>query len=255
LRVLEYNVLRDGDRWGWEHLTVPRVPCLRRAEILDAMIDGYDADMIGFCERYDCWEDDGRLTARLAEKGYAVVENSIPEDLRRTWQHDHPDRDFNRNLIAYRSDRFTLLRSFITDIQAFPSVNYRSFTAAILRDRVTERVLVAVDTHWESQGDKTRTADECRMMNAERMVAKLTEILKEYPDAPVLAMGDFNAVAENPAYRRLLEGCALSDTLEGAGTIDHVAYRGCRLLGWTSDEAPYTGYLSDHKPYCAEYAL
>ncbi|MBQ7336123.1 MAG: hypothetical protein IJW92_06595, partial [Clostridia bacterium] len=81
-RVLQYNILRDGDGWGWAYLAEPGVDCSRRIEPLCAIVEGYRPDIIGFAERYDCWEDEANLTGRMKAYGYAIVENALPEEMR-----------------------------------------------------------------------------------------------------------------------------------------------------------------------------
>ena len=255
-RVMQYNILRDGDGWGWAYLTEPGVECSRRIEPLCAIVEGYRPDVIGFAERYDCWEDEASLTARMNAYGYAIVENELPEEMRKTWHYGYPDSDFNRNPILYNTAVLELVKSNVTDIMAFPSINYRGLTCAIFKDKRTQQELAVFATHWESggiqkEGVEPKTPSECRMINAEKTCAKLAELLENGKKRPVIVMGDFNTFPSDAAYQFLLKNGGLTDSAKDSNRIDHILIQDCKVLVEGMDTAPYTGYTSDHKPlYC-----
>ena len=255
-RVMEYNILRDGDGWGWAGLAEPRVECVRRIEPLCAIVEGYCPDVIGLVERYDCWEDEGRLTERMRSLGYAIAESALPEAVRKIWDRDNPDRDFNRHPLLYRADRFECLKSACLPIQAFPSINFRVLTSVILRDRNTGEEIAFFVTHWESggiqkEGVEPKTPDECRMINAQKAVKAFHSFLEGMEEIPAVVMGDFNTNVNDPAYRHLLTHCGLRDVMEDPRMIDLLAVKALEVSAFGMDPAPYTGFTSDHKPiYC-----
>lgn len=255
-RVMEYNILRDGDGWGWTGLTQPKVDCSRRINLVESIVKGYLPDVIGAVERYDCWEEEGNLTARMNRLGYSVAESALPEEIRLIWDRDHPDRKFNRHPLFYRNDRFICIKSHCFPIQAFPSINFRVLTSVILQDRQTEREIAFFVTHWESggiqkEGVEPKTPEECRMINAEKTEKAFRLFLEEYPTLPAVLMGDFNTNPADPAYQQVLKNCGLVDITGNPDGIDRLAVRKLKVISSQMDCAPYTGFASDHKPiYC-----
>ena len=249
-RVMSYNILRDGDGWNWDALTEPKVGCARRVELLCAIIDGYQPDVIGFSERYDCWEDDASLTSRLSEYGYAVVESEMPTELKNTYLLTD-DRDYNRNLLAYNDEVFDLVSSETVAIQDFPTMNYRAVTCVILRDTAKDQEVAFFVTHWEAQARGEKTHDEMLSENAEKMSAQINAFLSGKGDIPAVIMGDFNAVSSHSAYQTVVQTSGFTDVAAFSAGINHMMIKKCEVLANGRDQEPYTGYTSDHKPiYC-----
>lgn len=249
-RVMEYNILRDGDGWGWASLTEPGVGCAQRAELLCAIVDGYQPDIIGFTERYDCWEEEANLTSRLSAYGYAVAESEMPAELKNTYLLTD-DRDYNRNLLAYNDEVFDLVSSETVAIQDYATMNYRAVTCVILHDTKKNQDVAFFVTHWEAQARGEKTHAEMLGENAEKMSAQINAFLTGKTDIPAIGMGDFNAVSSHSAFQALLQNCGFSDVAEFAEQINHIVIKNCQVLAAHKDTEPYTGYTSDHKPiYC-----
>lgn len=255
-RVMQYNILRDGDHWGWEYITVPGTTCDRRVELICAAVEGYHPDLLGLCERFDGWNDLADIENRLAAYGYAFAESPLPEAMYVTYPTKHDDRHFNRCPLVYDTNVFEVVKSDVIDIQAFPSINYRVVTSVLLRDKRTGQEIAAFVTHWESgqivkDGQVIKNYSECRVLNAERMNQAIDCFLAGRAKVPAVAMGDFNSHLESKEFQTLLSGSGMTDGLGIPGVIDHIACRNCRVIASGRDTAPYTGYASDHKPiYC-----
>ena len=248
-RVMSYNILRDGDGWNWDALTEPKVGCARRVEILCAIVDGYQPDVIGFTERYDCWEEEAALTSRLQDYGYAVAQSEMPTDIKNTYWLT-ADRDYNRNLLAYNDEIFDFVSAETVAIQDFATMNYRSVTCLLLHDTVKDWDVAFFVTHWEAQ-DRDKPHDEMLAENAEKMSAQIIGFLNGKGDIPAVAIGDFNAESSHGAYKKLLNHCAFSDVTAFSTEINHMMTKNCTVLAAQKDTEPYTGYMSDHKPiYC-----
>lgn len=249
-RVMEYNILRDGDGWNWDALTEPKVGCARRVEILCAIIDGYQPDVIGFTERYDCWEDEAALTTRLEAYGYAFAQSEMPTDLKSTYPLTD-DCDYNRNLLAYNDEVFDLVSTETVAIQDYATMNYRAVTCVMLHDTVKDQDVAFFVTHWEAQARGDKTQDEMLAENAEKMSAQINGFLTDKGNIPAIAMGDFNAVSSYTAYQTLLNTCGFADVTAFSTDINHMMTQNCTVLAAEKDTEPYTGYTSDHKPiYC-----
>lgn len=190
-----------------------------------------------------------------------------------------PDRHKERVPIYWRRDRFEKMRyggfylSETPDDWAadWQSKYIRSVTWVRLYDRVAERELVVLNTHFPHETD----LDETRAISARLIAFRLEDIAE---GSPAIAMADFNARPDSDAYR-VFEKAGFVDTFRAAGNTQvqntFHDFQGSRFahVGWRIDwiltlgalttleseiitDAEPPRYPSDHYPVFArlEYA-
>lgn len=119
--------------------------------------------------------------------------------------------------IFYRRDRFELLETHDFWLSETPEVVGskswntslpRMVTWARLRDKVTGKAFVFVNTHFDHMSEDART------QSAKLIRARLADLK---PVGPILLVGDFNAVAKaSAAYTTLTDGGFLTDLFRTA---------------------------------------
>jgi endonuclease/exonuclease/phosphatase family metal-dependent hydrolase len=162
----------------------------KRTELIFATIAQYGPDLIGFQEvladQYDM------LVARLPEYGFSGVAR------------DDGDRKGEWSCVAYRKDRFTVVRKGDFWLSETPTViGSKSWDAALtrlcswvrLREIGTDREYVFANTHFDHKGVIARQ-ESSRVLSRE-----LSEIAR---GVPAILVGDFNITEDNPAYTVLV---------------------------------------------------
>ena len=139
----------------------------------------------------------------LRDKNYAYV------------HYDSPDRRGIDCALLYRKDRFTVTASRPVSLSD-SATGY--FTRDILCvEGLTSKgdTLVLLVTHWPSKrgGD---AADRHRMEAALTLRALMVSLATEHPGAAVIAMGDFNATADETS---IAEGMGFGDLCRNADGI------------------------------------
>ena len=125
------------------------------------------------------------------------------------WGHDTP--------IVYRTDRFELIDSdFRLHTDAVPgqtghfnNENTKSWCIAVLRVKTSGKLLIFASTHlwWKSGHPQSKQyqagSDEARAYQLGQLMDRLERFRTRY-DAPVLIVGDLNAVYDDPAVQSAL---------------------------------------------------
>lgn len=182
-RVMSFNIRNSRAQDG-----VNAWP--QRTELLFATITRYDPDLIGFQEvladQYDM------LVARLPEYDFSGVAR------------DDGDRKGEWSCVAYRKDRFTVVKKGDFWLSETPAViGSKSWDAALtrlcswvrLREIETDREYVFANTHFDHKGVVARQ-ESSRLLSRE-----LSEIAR---GVPAILVGDFNITEDNPAYAVLV---------------------------------------------------
>jgi len=187
LRVMSFNIRNSRAQDGanaWP----------KRTELLFATIATYGPDLIGFQEvladQYDA------LVARLPEYGFSGVAR------------DDGDRKGEWSCVAYRKDRFAVMKSGDFWLSETPTViGSKSWDAALtrlcswvrLREIGTDREYVFANTHFDHKGVIARQ-ESSRLLSRE-----LSEIAR---GVPAILVGDFNITEDDPAYAVLVRPSA-----------------------------------------------
>lgn len=182
-RVMSYNVryaaAQDGED-SWD----------RRRELFFEPLERFQPDLVGFQEVLAVQRD--ALMARLG--GYAF----------RGVARDDGQSKGEWSLIGYRQDRFTFIEGGDFWLSEQPDVpGSKSWDAALprlctwvrLRDRVSGRVLVYANTHFDHRGVVARR-------EASRMISERISALAA--GGPAILTGDLNLNEDSPAYALLV---------------------------------------------------
>ncbi|MBR2432026.1 MAG: endonuclease/exonuclease/phosphatase family protein, partial [Clostridia bacterium] len=223
-RVMQYNLMKDGEGWGGSALEIPYLASSVRKNITSAAIEGYAPDVIVINERFDdTWADLG-----LSEK-YVVIGDSD-----------------NRNAIVYNKDVFEEVTSGSKPFTEADGTNNRNVSYAILKDG--EQMIAVFATHWGT--DSAKHASQLSDMQA-----CMGEVLTgDYANIPVVILGDFNTLKNGTGYTALL-GETYTDAVTSATSVDHIAVKGFEVVGQGMDTQSYTKFASDHKPIYADIAI
>lgn len=187
LRVMSFNIrysaANDGDN-SWKN----------RQELFTAAVRAFDPDLLGTQEVLaDQYEDLQRLFPDYTAVGVARTDGA---------------RKGEWSAIFYRTARFESLASGTFWLSETPDViGSKSWDAALerictwarLRDRITGRVLLHANVHFDHVGTVAR------VRSAELLATRLP-VLAE--NAPVILTGDFNDIEDGDAYRALLHPTA-----------------------------------------------
>lgn len=99
----------------------------------------------------------------------------------------------------------------------------RTTTWLRLTDRATQRGFYVFNTHWDHRHQGSREN------SARLMVQRIRD--RKRPDEPVILLGDFNAIENNPAVAHLVSEAGLTDTFQAL----HAAEKNRRTLHFWSD--------------------
>ena len=224
-RIMQYNLMKDGENWGGIALEIPYLASSVRKNITSAAIEGYNPDILVVNERFeDTWSELG-----LSNK-YKIIGETT-----------------NRNAIVYNSDVFEeVVKSGSKAFTESDGVNNRNVSYAILKDG--EQLIAVFATHWgtDSANHASQLAD---------MQSCMSEVLTgEYADIPVVIAGDFNSLKNGTEYTTLL-GTTYTDAVTSATSVDHIAVKGFSVVGQGMDTKSYTKFASDHKPIYADIKI
>lgn len=175
--------------------------------------------------------------------------------------------------VLFRRDKFQLISMqtfWLSPTPNVPGSRYaeqswcpRTATELVLLDNASSKVIRVVNTHLDHEGTLARQLG-------------LSQILRHldapdfFPDAPVLLMGDFNAVPDSPELQAFAQYPAYTNaaadmgvtfhgfmTADAPGQIDYIFIKGDiraeRAAKWTDEQDGV--YLSDHYPVCAQVEL
>ena len=228
-RIMQYNLMRDGENWGGSALEIPYLDSSVRVNITSATIEGYNPDILVVNERFDdTWSELG-----LSDK-YTVFDGNNAE---------------NTNAIVYNNKVFDLIEEesgieFYTELE---NVNNRNLTYAILQDKTTDQKIVVFTTHWSTENSIAK-------LQYGEMKTYMEGILKNYADIPVVIAGDFNTAVNSAEYSELITEGGYTN-VDAATSVDHIAVKGFSVVGQERDTKSYTKFASDHKPIYADIKI
>lgn len=243
-KIMQYNILHDGDKWGWEQLATPRLPAKERASHVSSIIQKHNPDIFVLCERFEEWKDfcpAGYTAFGPNVGGVCREENPKPEQL----------MTLNRNPIYFKTDRFCLLEGGIERIEGADiegtdfrhSYNKRVITWALLEDYDNDVRLLVFGSHWQTTDEKKRAIHgQITIDLVNRISARFEE------NIPVIVTADFNERADAPNYQRMLSELGLTNCVPQANSVDQIAVRGAVRTDSGMDTEELTKYASDHKP-------
>lgn len=126
--------------------------------------------------------------------------------------------------IFYKKDRFNLISHQTIWLSEYPdSIGHIGWDAACpriatwvkLQDKRNGKIMLAVNTHFDHQGEKAQ------INSAKQIISQL----KEYGNLPVVLTGDFNITESQQAYTTLTgNGSPLKDTYKIARKKEGVSY-------------------------------
>ena len=126
--------------------------------------------------------------------------------------------------IFYKKDRFNLISHRTIWLSEYPdSIGHIGWDAACpriatwvkLQDKRNGKIMLAVNTHFDHQGEKAQ------INSAKQIISQL----KEYGNLPVVLTGDFNITESQQAYTTLTgNGSPLKDTYKIARKKEGVSY-------------------------------
>ena len=99
----------------------------------------------------------------------------------------------------------------------------RTATWLRLTDRATQRGFYVFNTHWDHRHQGSRE------QSARLMVQRIRD--RKHANEPVVLLGDFNAIENNPAVMHLVSEAGLTDTFQAL----HAAEKNRRTLHFWSD--------------------
>ena len=194
VRFMTYNV------YGYVNKTAHTTPEIRQPYQL-ALLDIYDADVVGFQEFAKKYRSDEFLGG-MSKLGYSEV-GSGALGINGT----------NYTPLFYRADALTLADCGYHKYDGANDKDSKSVTWAVL-ERPNASRFIAMSTHfmWNDPTIGKEKAGETRCGNARELVALLAHIREKHGDLPLILGGDLNC-----AYGRG-DGEPL-DILRGAGLI------------------------------------
>ena len=249
-RIMQYNILHDGDGWGWENLATPRLPASERASMVSDIISEHNPDILVLCERFEEWRDfcpSGYSFFAPAVGGVNLKETAKPEQ----------KSTVNRNPIYFKSDRFCLLEGGIERLEGFDvdgtdfrhSYNKRVVTWGVLEDYDISQKILVFATHWQTDAEK-------RAIHARITTELVKRISARYGDAlPVIVTADFNERATAPNFINMLGELKLTNCVPEANSVDQIAVRGATPTASGMDICEATRYASDHKPIWCDIVI
>jgi len=128
-----------------------------------------------------------------------------------------PDGSDEFSAVYFRRDRFHLSDAgtfWLSDTPTVPGSTTwgnslpRIATWVRLLDRTDKRRLIVINTHWDHE------SQPARLNSGKLLAARVHELSCD--TEPVIVMGDFNAMPNNPAFATLVEQGNLRDTLSVA---------------------------------------
>ena len=175
-----------------------------RADMLHDLLDEYMPDSIGLQEVTPLWE--GMMKNFIFNASYACVgEQRAPGQ--------------EASLIYYRTDKFELVDSGTFWLSDTPDVKGSKFeesqyiricTWAHLRDRVTGKEYVHVNTHLDNLG-----SSEGRALRT-KQITVILRFIQRFGDTPMVMTGDLNQAAVNSENKQY----AVYKTLTGAKAFE-----------------------------------
>ena len=223
------------------------------------------------------WHNFYKLDSTMKKMGYEAYPANSPN---------------TRNPIFYKTSVFEVVEGaqVAYDGSKFTDGSYpgSSYNWVCLKHKESGKHIIAVSTHFIasmsgtglSDAEKKAKADTYREESARQLLAAIDEAKKAYPDAAVVAMGDFNNNCESPAYKLL--SSQLNSAREKAPStanmnyqtylgqplgkapkkgsekvIDHVFFsnEGIEAKHFETVISPYTYAYSDHVPVLFDFLL
>lgn len=273
VRIISNNILMQSIR-----------PSSERAEGLFAAYKYMDADIFALQEADYRWNSEYNLNLEMEELGYALVPLNAKDRF--------PDKldTQNNNPIYYSKGRFDLVDcgyveydiSMLTDGRYNP----RWYSWACLKEKHSAKRLLVITTHfiWKLTDKSitpelnTERSNKYRCESARQIVAFAAELQKRFPDAPLIATGDYNCNYESAPYEILKSG--LTSAREKCEKLVNMEYETCNPLGnipkvdskfafdhiFYSEKGiiakhfealvnPYTYTYSDHVPVMLDFVL
>lgn len=284
-KVMQYNVLHDGDGWGWENLPVPKTPASERKKQVMQIIEAYSPDVLLLCERHPEWQ----VLNELLDEKYAVIGDRLSYEKgeysnycgERLSYPAYEEDTGNRTPIYYNKQKLELVKSGMAPIEILTelgkadmssamkrSQNKRVVTWGILRDRSNGVQIAVFGTHWTSHPVPSQCGiayaapagndmDLWRKWQSDLLAEIMSQVLTdEFSAIPVIVMADFNALSTAGSYCRLLEQAGLTDALpEETGLVDHIAVKRFQIVGSGKDTSAASEVASDHKPIWCELVV
>jgi endonuclease/exonuclease/phosphatase family metal-dependent hydrolase len=214
LRLMSFNVRYENDEDAGSRSWPQRLPGIVR------MIRDESPDVIGVQE---------------ARHGQAAdMWASLPDYEFIGQARDDGKRNGEYTGIFYRRDRFEPDSAdqgtfWLSDTPQKPGSKSwgneipRTATWLRLTDRATRRGFYVFNTHWDHRHQGSRTP-------AARLIVQRIRERKEV-DEPVVLLGDFNAIENNPAVKHLVSEAGLIDTFQAL----HAGEKNRRTLHFWSD--------------------
>lgn len=152
--------------------------------------------------------------------------------------------------IFYRSDRFVLARAGRFWLSDTPEVVGSKTWASLPRivtwvelfDRVAQRRLLVLNTHW------AHDSDEARLKSAKLVRDRVGALAAD--ETPVILMGDFNCAPDSEPYRILVNGGAqtFEDSLSAPNSEAKSTFHGFRGRGNERGPIDWILYRGDFGP-------
>ncbi len=207
IKAVSYNILATNDNPAKKQGSVEY-----RSKLFFRFMKEYQPDIIGLQEVNFRWTP--LLSKEMAALGYGEIQGISGEQ--------HTYADINRknqwdlmNPIYYRTDRYDLLESgyvFLTqdgtfDTEQWDSINRpkRTLTWAVLRDKISGKVLTHLNTHLVLSGKRGRVEQ------VKAICAKGDELQKKYGGGIVIT-GDHNMTEGSEPYQAYSNSGVVADT-------------------------------------------
>lgn len=249
-KIMQYNILHDGDGWGWEQLATPRLPAKERAAKVSQIIQSHDPDILVLCERFEEWSD-------FCPEGYSLFGPSVGGVKQTDTAKPEQKSTVNRNPIYFRADRFCLLEGGIERLEGLNvdgtdfrhSYNKRVVTWALLEDYDNDHRILVFATHWQTDNEK-------RAIHA-KITAELIKKISARMESniPIVVTADFNERADAPNFQLMLSQLELTNCVKQANSVDQIAVRGATPIDSGMDTDEITRFASDHKPIWCDIEL
>ena len=232
LRVMSHNIMavRHAKTWFREG-NMPMAP--KRVEILQAVLDAYCPDVVGYQEACDGWRD--------------TLEKELDPLI---WGFMNPGRSDGSNgetIFVYNKNRLTLLEGGPI---SYPEYAYTSRVvyAKFALKTDPEKQFLVFNTHWA--GNARNTEDQMALtanMEKDFMAALIRRMVEEHGGIPAFTTGDYNTFYLADHYHSFMEISGLTDSFElakSAGTTVNIC-GGCSRRSGNRSETPLSESI-DH---------
>jgi len=238
-------------------------------EVSNGYIGGYDFN----------WQK--RLFPVLKELGYTLVDVEL-DTLGAVALKKFNRPDVNYTPIFYNAEKLILKdcgHNFYDSVETIPDSylsSSKSYTWALFEEKATGKQFIAISTHMTYHEDPT-DANTLRVQDAKEVAVLKTKLEADYPDVPMMIMGDLNCTSSSEPFSvltaagfknsKILADLSVNASFQTAHSVGYSSGKGdcidhALVSGKGIDVRLYQTYLSqdvldmsDHIPVGIDFVL